>query len=264
MLEFLFILYILLFFIFPVPALGATLGLGTIYFVRRKYLALKLQPAGGRKIIYLAALTQTCNLAASALVALILASLVHFLIVDYLYLFLFNLAFCFLVAARWFDFTHRIYRHFILKWMPPSRREALRLQGRSVFVICLGLRKHTGIGWGLVPTLVDAGLLQIRNEDICFEGVLSAQKFTPEILSGAEKKSSEKIKVHLAYPPPPFHPEAFLIVVKEQFYPFKSRQTRDEILQGLLKIHGSKRDRAEEDRSPAPRRYAALVELPPG
>ncbi|MBI5428224.1 MAG: hypothetical protein HZA02_08110, partial [Nitrospinae bacterium] len=215
----------------PIPGLVLTAALGLVHALRLKYLLLKSQPMAGRKIVYLNVLTRALNLLASAGLSLVMAGAVHLSIADYFYLFLFNSVFCFLVSARWFDFGGRIFRGYILKWSAP--RGALAENEREVFVMLLGLRNHTGIGWGMAPVFLDAGFLRVRSASVFFHGILSTHDFAAETLLRAEKKSFERIRIFPARPVQPHGIDAFLIVVRDRFYPFKSKPARDEIHQAF-------------------------------
>ena len=221
MLEFFLILYILFVFVFPLPLLGITLGIAIIYFLYRKCLLLQNQPVEGKNILVLAFLTQTANLICCLLLSLALAAGVHLLIVENRYLFLFNFVFALLISIRWFDFTHRIFRHFVEKWLieRPS----------DVFAVCFGLRKKGVVG--MTPVFMDAGYLCDSGD--FFEGVFSKQ--WSNMFSLVEKISSEKIRITFTNPSPPFYADALLIVLKNYRYPFMSRQTRDTIFRSLEK-----------------------------
>lgn len=223
MLEFLLILYILFVFVFPLPLLGLTSGLAVIYVLYRKCLLLKHQPVEGKRVLLLSGLSRTANLVCCLLLSLAMTFGVHFFIIENRYLFLFNLIFSLSVSIRWFDFTHRIYRRSIDKWLGD------RLSG--TFVVCIGLRKKTGVG--MAPVFMDAGYL--RDSGDCFEGTFFKHDLEASAISKVEKKSSEKIRILFSSSPPPFYPDALSIILREQRYPFMSRQTRDKIFQSLEK-----------------------------
>ena len=99
MLEIGITLFILLVFIFPVPGLAVCLGAWTCYLIYRKLLLLKCQPPQWRKIVWIQFLTGATNTFLSAVMALMLAFTVYFLIIDSLRLFIFNFFFCFLFGG---------------------------------------------------------------------------------------------------------------------------------------------------------------------
>lgn len=226
MLEFLLILYILLVFVYPLPMLGLALCLGIAYFPYREYQLLTQQPVEGRRIIWLYSVLQSTNWFLSFLLSLAMASGVHLIFVENRYLFLFNLIFSLAISVRWFNFTHKLFRHFISKWLGSSGGPA------AVFAVCLGFRDNAGVGFG-APAFMDAGHLLSQGSRVTFSGLLFKHEFLPEEISQVERKSSEKIKVAFSAPPSPLRPDTLLIVLKDQFYPFKSRPVRDEVFRAL-------------------------------
>lgn len=225
MLEFLFILYLLLFFIFPLPSVCLMLGLGTTFFIYRRYCLWETQPKPGKQILHLSAITQVANFLASLALSFVMAAGVYIVIFPLMYLFLFNFLFCFLISLRWFDFTHRIYRHFIQKFsnqQTPSKPSDLR-----AFVTVFGLHSTKGFSLGLNEKFLDAGWLTLDKGELVFKGILITHPFRTNEIALVEKSSSDKIKITLAITPPPFYPEAYIISLKDQFYPFKSRKTRN-------------------------------------
>jgi hypothetical protein len=221
MFEFLLIVYILLVFVFPIPMLGLALCLGVAYLLIRKYQLLNHQPAEGKKIIALAFALQSANWFFSLLLSLVMTLGVHFVFIENSYLFLFNLVFCFAISVRWFDFTHRVFRHFINKWL------ATVGDSSSVFAVCLGF----GAG---SPVFMDAGYLVPQDSSMSFKGMFFEHAFLPAEIVRLERKSSEKIKI--AFSSSPLQADSILIVLKDQFYPFKSRPKRDEIFRLLEKL----------------------------
>ena len=230
MLEFLLILYILILFIFPIPGVAIALGAGTSYLLYRKYLLWKKQPAPGKKIVTLAFITGTANIIISLILGAALAFTVHLLIFEHVYLFFFNFVFCSLISMRWFDFSHQLYRHFIFKYLNPHT-----VTGKNdPFAMLIGLRTSTGWGRGMTPVFLDAGTLKWQDHQVRFDGILVNLVFEKESLISAEKISSEKIKILPAPKNRVHQAESYLIVLRDQFYPFRSRALRDRLL-GLLK-----------------------------
>ena len=86
----------------------------------------------------------------------------------------------------------------------------------------------------MLPTYTDAGTVTMDSGKITFQGVFSAFKLSA--VSGLEKKSFEKINFvpGLSSPAPDVH--MVILVIKEQFYPFKSRETRDRLFQAMQNL----------------------------
>ncbi len=229
MFETLLIAYILLLFVFPLPALAILLGLSTVWGLHRKYQLMEQQPHAGRYILRLNAITSVLNFLASFALGLTIAGAVNAVIFDFLYLFIFNFLFCFLISLRWFDFTHRIYRRCILKQKPSLET----IPGEKIFVTLTGMRESSGFGPGLAPAFVDAGYLRVHHAELVFDGLFSCRAFNESNIARIEKKSSDKIRIDSNEPSStPFAPTC-LIALKDQFYPFKSRSARDDILRSL-------------------------------
>jgi len=232
MLELLFIAYILLLFVFPMPALAVLLGLSIAWGLHRKYQLAKLQPPAGRGLLRLNVIASSLNLIASFAVALALAVMVYAVIFNFLYLFAFNFIFCFAVALRWFDFTHKMYRRAVLKLKP-----SLLPTGEECFFVTIkGLREGCGFGPGLVPICVDAGYLVVDDSRAIFEGVFTRLSFEAATLIRIEKKSSDKIRIVCPGQASGPAADAYLIALKDQFYPFKSRFRRDRIVSRLASV----------------------------
>jgi len=228
MLEFLFVLYLLFFFIFPLPGLAATLGLATTYGLYGKYHLLCRQPALGRRLLAVHTLLAAVNVLCSAALAFLLALGVHLLIFGSPFLFIFNFIFCAAVSARWFDFTHAAYRRFALgEKHPPSPRPR-----NAAFVVCRGYLPGGMLGW--LPAFLDAGLLHAGDAGLVFDGVFTRRALGPETVTAAGKRSLEKIRLTLRPPGGGSHAaEALTLTIKENFYPFRSRDTRNRLLKQL-------------------------------
>ncbi|MFQ5715641.1 MAG: hypothetical protein ACE5GQ_00910, partial [Nitrospinales bacterium] len=93
MLEVFFVAYLLILFIFPLPALCGGAVAVIFFFIHKKYILIKLQPANGKQVVLLSAAASAVNFSASLLLSFALASLVSFFIYDFTYLFIFNAAF---------------------------------------------------------------------------------------------------------------------------------------------------------------------------
>ncbi len=232
MLELLIIAYILLVFIFPIPMLSVTLGLGTAWLLYRKAQRLSAQPREGKKVLVLATVSRAANLVLGFFLSLSIAALVHLAIFSFRYLLIFNFIFCLFISARWFDFTHAIFRHYVYKLRPELRNDSTPDHKPSHFVVFQGLKKNAGSSPESLYT--DAGLLNINSQALVLEGSFLNQSLQWNQVSRVEKISSEKIKIWIRGGLPPFYPEAIIIVLKEQFYPFKSRHTRDQIAVQIL------------------------------
>ena len=153
----------------------------------------------------------------------------YYFIYDNFYLLIFNFLFCSATSLRWFDFTHNLYRHFIFK-LKPFKADAL---AQSYFVVCQGFWERDHGSFGLAPVYTDAGTLELENNKVVFKEVFREETFSPSNIIHVEKKSSEKIKIlskqnHLT------NVDMFLIILKDQFYPFKSRPNRDKIFKQLM------------------------------
>ena len=228
MIELTSILFILLFFVFPLPLLAASLGLFTTWNLYNKYSSFKSQPIEGKKNLILSAILFLTNFICSILLGITLSFAVHYFISDNIYLFIFNFLFCSTISLRCFDFTHNIYRLYIFKLK--SKDPSIK----SHFAIFQGFRSRDG--FGLTPVYTDAGTLRLEGNQLAFKGVFLEETFTPANITHMEKKSSEKIRI-FSKPNSFKNAEVFLITVKEKFYPFKSRHDRDKIFNQLVRPH---------------------------
>jgi len=229
MLEFLFILYILVLFIFPILGVAIALGASTSYFLYRKNLLWKNQPDPGKKIVILEFIIGAANIIISLALGAALAFTVHLLIFENIYLFSFNFIFCSGVSLRWFNFLHRLNRYFISKYLHPD----VEAGGNDPFAILIGLRASTGWGRGMTPVFLDSGTLQWQDQQVRFDGVFTNLVFKKASLISAEKVSAEKIKIIPAPKNRVHQAESYLLALKDQFYPFRSRELRDRLL-GIL------------------------------
>ncbi len=232
MLEVIFVAYLLALFIVPLPVLAGTLFFSAGWFLYKKYFLLKNQPAEGKIVCYLAAASGILNVGFSFLLAIAISKTIDFLLFHFIYLYYFNLVFAFSVSARWFDFSHSMYKYYINKALstPDLKR------GKTYFVTVSGYRKGApfGFGAGLMQTFIDSGYLIINGREIRFSGVFVKEKIKLPANYEPDKLSSEKIDISVPNLFQGFRAEKIIIEMKEQFYPFKSREDRDFILQALI------------------------------
>ena len=227
MIELTAVLIIILLFVFPLPALAVSLGLFTTWSLYGKYESFNNQPAEGKKNLILSMVLFLINTFCSIILGVTLALGVYYFIYDNFYLLIFNFVFCSAISLRWFDFTYNLYRHFIFKLKPTDT------SAQSHFVVCQGFREREHGGFGLIPVYTDAGTLELENNKIVFKGVFREETFSPSNIIHVEKKSSEKIKI-LSKQNKLTSADRFLITLKDQFYPFKSRPDRDKIFKQMM------------------------------
>jgi hypothetical protein len=223
---------IILFFTFPVPCLAFCLGSWTCHLIYRKILLLKFQPTAWGKIVWVHFLTGALDTILSAIMAMLLSLTVYFLIFDSLRLFIFNFIFCFLISFRWFDFTQGLYRHLVLKLqtlsLPPPKN--------GVFCMLIGQRPGNGWGLGMKSISLDSGYIYWDGVQMIFDGVMARRKFTRKEILTVEKMSSEKIKIVPVKNNLNDETESWVLVLRQQFYPFKSRELRDQWFERLSGI----------------------------
>ena len=80
---------------------------------------------------------------------------------------------------------------------------------------------------------LDSGYTYWDGHQLIFEGIISRKVFSRESVLTAEKISSEKIKVVQARQNSKEKAEAWTIIIRQQFYPFKTRKLRDQWFQRL-------------------------------
>ncbi|MCF8720389.1 hypothetical protein [Nitrospina gracilis] len=225
MIEFLFVLYILVMFIFPLPALSATLGAGTCYLLFRKHYLWKHQPRAGRNLLAVYWTGALINLTLSLVLAFAMALFVYYVIFANYFLMAFNTLFCFAVSYRWFDYAHWLLRLFVnrTKHLPATSRQA------GTLAMLIGHRPHSGLGLGMMPSFIDAGYLTLQDNRVYFDGSLVHEAWNPAQFSALEKVSSEKIR--MTPTPENRHGGAatYTLVLRDQFYPFRTRDLRDRI-----------------------------------
>ena len=221
------VLIIILLFVCPLPALAVSLGLFTTWSLYGKYESFNNQPAEGKKNLILSMVLFLINIFCSIILGVTLALGVYYFIYNNFYLLIFNFVFCSAISLRWFDFTYNLYRHFIFKLKPTDT------SAQSHFVVCQGFREREHGNFGLIPVYTDAGTLELENNKIVFKGVFREETFSPSNIIHVEKKSSEKIKI-LSKQNKLTNADRFLITLKDQFYPFKSRPDRDKIFKQMM------------------------------
>lgn len=235
MLEIGITLLILLFFIFPIPGAAVCLGAWTCYLVYGKLLLLNRQPSRWKKIVWIHFLTGATDTILSLVIAFMIALFVYFLIFDSGRLFIFNFIFCFLISIRWFDFSHVIYRRLILKLQPVP----LPVPKNSVFCMLIGQCSGTGIGIGMKSVSLDSGYMHWDRHQLIFDGIMARKVFSKNALLTVEKFSSEKIKIIPTSQNLNEKTEAWVIVIRQQFYPFRARELRDQWFQQLSGLQNS-------------------------
>ena len=235
MLEIGITLLILLFFIFPIAGVAVCLGAWTCYLVYGKLLLLNRQPYRWKKIVWIHFLNGAANTILSLAIAFMLALLVYFLIFDSTRLFIFNFIFCFLISIRWFDFTHVLYLRLVLKLQPIS----LPVPKDSIFCMLIGQQSGTGIGIGMKSVSLDSGYTYWDGHQLVFDGIMARKVFSRNSILTVEKISSEKIKIVPARQNLNEKAEAWVVVIRQQFYPFKTRELRDQWFQQLSGLRDS-------------------------
>lgn len=229
MIEFLFVLYILMMFIFPLPVFSATLGAATCYLIFRKHYLWKHQPRRGRKLLMAYWTGSFLNFALSLVLAVAMALAVYYLIFKNYFLFVFNFLFCFAISYRWFDYAHLMFRVCVHKLKQLSGP----VRATGTLVLLIGSRPHSGLGLGMMPSFLDAGWLTLEKNRVVFDGLLIQETWTPAHFAEVEAVSSEKIR--LTPQPDRRHGRAgaYTLIVRDQFYPFRCRSQRDRIVQVL-------------------------------
>jgi hypothetical protein len=224
MIELAILILILVFFTFPLYTSAGCLGLYTTWFLYEGYESFKNQPLEGKKVLSAIRISFLINFIASLILGAQLAWVIFFFIYDLFHLFIFNFIFCFLISLRWFDFSYRYFQQLIIG------RFTEKTTADTFFVTCKGFKKISS--FGISPAFTDAGFLKLENNHVAFEGVFFSKTFRPGNILHVEKKSSEKIKVYM-HPTGTNQPHIFLVSLREQFYPFRSRVDRDKLFKIL-------------------------------
>ncbi len=226
MLETLFILLVLCFFMIPRATLAFVLGIWTVYCVFRAAQLWSYQPHPGKLLLKIRAVSALFNLLLSAAMAFALSSMVNILILENGYLFIFNLVFCFFISLRWFDYSQAFYQFAVLKFYNLE----VPAVSSSAFVVCEGRKRDYGFGSVYLPIFFDAGFLYIEDNQFIFKGVLGEYCCRSCDLLEIIKRSSDCIRLIPQAGKCPLGSEILDFKFKDQFYPFKSRRDRDRII----------------------------------
>ncbi len=224
MIELAILILIIGFFIFPLYTSAGCLGLFTACFLYKSYESFKNQPLKGRKVLSAIRTSFLINFVASLILGAQLAWLIYFFIYDLFQLFIFNFIFCFLISIRWFDFSYKYFQQLIIGIYKE------KTTANTFFVICKGFNKQSNLG--ISPAFTDAGFLKLENDRAVFEGIFFNNIFRSENILRIEKQSFDKIKIYTNSTDSK-QPHIFLISLREQFYPFRSRPDRDRLLKLL-------------------------------
>ncbi len=213
----------------PVPTLMLSLGMGISHLLYKQFLLLRHQPGQHKRVVWFTLLCNTINLALSLALAFAMSYAVYFFLTDLSWLFIFNFLFCIVISFRWFDFSHRLLRSFIHR-LSEQHNLSAKTTGDSVFILLFGLRKSIGWGAGLTPVFVDAGEVDINQETLRFKGLFLNLKLSPDDFQGGFPISSEQISLIPRKENHAAPVDRYLLVVRDQFYPFRCRETRDLLL----------------------------------
>jgi len=224
MIELAILILILALFVFPLYTSAGCLGLYTTWLLFKNYESFKNQPLEGKKVLSAIRTSFLINFIASLILGAQLAWGIYFFIYDLFHLFIFNFIFCFLISLRWFDFSYKYFQQLIIG------RFTEKTTADTFFVICRGFKENSS--FGMSPVFTDAGVLKLENNHAVFKGVFFTKTFKPGNILHIEKKSSEKIKIY-THPTGTQQPHIFLVSLREQFYPFRSRVDRDKLFKIL-------------------------------
>jgi hypothetical protein len=89
------------------------------------------------------------------------------------------------------------------------------------------------------PVSLDSGYVYWEGHQLIFDGIMARQVFSRNSVLTVEKVSSEKIKIVPAQQNVKEKAEAWTIIIRQQFYPFKSRELRDQWFQQLSGLQDS-------------------------
>ena len=103
----------------------------------------------------------------------------------------------------------------------------------------IGQRSGTGLGIGMKAVSLDSGYTYWEGHQLIFDGVMARKVFSRKTVLTVEKISSEKIKIVQARQNLNEKAEAWIIIIRQQFYPFKTRELRDRWFQRLSGIQDS-------------------------
>lgn len=233
MIESLFILLIIFLFIMPIPTLAMATGLGIGHLFYKQFLLFRYQPASHKNLIWCTLLCNGINFFLSLFLALAMSYAVHYFLTDLFWLFLFNFLFCFAVSLRWFDFSNRLFRYLVHR-LSEKHTRPLNTTGQSTFVMIYGLQKSIGWGAGWTPVFVDAGIIDLTRETLRFRGLFLDMTLGPQNLENAISVSSEQITLIPRRENEHQRVGRYKLVVRDQFYPFRCRETRDLILSRIF------------------------------
>ncbi len=229
MIESLFILFIILLFIIPLPTLSLALGLGIGHIFFKQFLLMRHQPAAHKSLAWYTLLCNAINFSLSLILAFALSYAVYYFLTDLSWLFIFNFLFCLLISARWFDFSNHLFRYLIHR-LSEQHTPAIKTTGQSTFVMIFGLRKSIGWGAGWTPVFVDAGDIDLSQETLRFSGQFLDFNLDTGNIQNAASVSAEQISLSLRDTRQQYQADRFKLVVRDQFYPFRCRETRDRLL----------------------------------
>ena len=97
----------------------------------------------------------------------------------------------------------------------------------------IGQRSGNGWGLGMKSVSLDSGYIYWDGIQLVFDGLMTRREFTREKILKVEKISSEKIKIVPVRQSLNGEIESWVLVIRQQFYPFKSKEMRDEWFQRL-------------------------------
>ena len=100
----------------------------------------------------------------------------------------------------------------------------------SVFAVCQGYKRTD---YDRTPIFIDAGVLRITGSDIQFEGVFTDKPLNTTTVRSVSKKGFEQLQVQLNQPDPNHDADSLLFTLKDNFYPFRSRESRNRIFDKL-------------------------------
>lgn len=229
MIESLFILFIIFLFIIPIPTLSLALGLAIGHIFYKQFLLLRHQPAKHKSLVWYTLLCSAINLSSSLILAFALSYAVYYFLTDLSWLFIFNFLFCLLISVRWFDFSNYLFRYLIHR-LSEQHTQAIKTTGPSTFVMIYGLRKSIGWGAGWTPVFVDAADIDLGQEPLRVKGLFLDLNLDSENIENAGPVSSEQISFNLRQSRQQPQADRFKLVVRDQFYPFRCRETRDLLL----------------------------------
>jgi hypothetical protein len=103
----------------------------------------------------------------------------------------------------------------------------------------IGQQSGTGIGIGMKSVSLDSGYAYWNRHQLIFDGIMARKIFSRNSILTVEKISSEKIKIVPARKNLNEKAEAWIIIIRQQFYPFRTRELRDQWFQQLSGLQDS-------------------------